>query len=625
MAAAAGGVSSVMTTSTCSVPMVFYPKKIPLEVQNMLSTSSTVSAAAFFSWWSHANQSKDFWIETENEMIRIHVVPRTSPFNPTLWKTSQSGLKDALLSRLAGPCITEVIPVLGDGVVSHVHHGHLDDGKFAWKQQLGLWIRRSRFTRLEVHPSASTTISNSFTALHAGCLDPEVTMEDEQGRTHGGAQPPGHDHTRLLAGSRAQELGVGSPAGDGDEVQSGPGAQGGHQAEFGRTDSPSSQHEHSDSREADQRMAHLDVEGCHSHTSGHHRPVRQVQGVALSGDSRSLLGVVREGDQRQPKCSSRSGAIGDLGQVELERLSNNPRTGHICPRENARPGDQCNDPTSDRGRDASWFGKLRFLLGKNQCRVHSKAETQEDTSTPRDGLRCGGGGRGSNGDRRDQDARDASGRAQGQAQSECPHGPARLGLKPPHFTLESEEGNCSHSSEIEYDIGTCSPGIEVGSKDVTCSRAYMTKNVGGNFSKSEDGDSSELEDGMDEYQLGGSESEDDGVRTLTNRQKARRGIAARKRMNRSTAQKLKTNMVMMCTVMMSCLGATASFVRETCEGPVNDVLAIFTPSAQLMPGYHREVDCLELFAGRARISEAFAKKKRGVLCPRDLLRSSRRS
>jgi hypothetical protein len=618
MAAAVGGVSSVMTTSTCSVPMVFYPKKIPLEVQNMLSTSSTVSAAAFFSWWSHANQRKDFWIETENEMIRIHVVPRTSPFNPTLWKTSQSDLKDALLSRLAGPCITEVIPVLGDGVVSHVHHGHLDDDKFAWKQQLGLWIGRSRFTRLEVHPSASTTISNSFTALHAGCRDPEVTMEDEQGRTHGGAQSPGHGHARLLVGPRAQELGVRSPAGDGDEVQSRSGAQGGHQAESGRIDSPGSQHAHSDSREADQRMAHPDVEGCHSHTSGHHRPVRQVQGVALSGNSRSLLGMDGEGDQRQPKCSSRSGAIGNLGQSGIGATVQQSED-RLCPREDARPGDQCNDPTSDRGRDASWFGKLRFLLGKSQCSVHSKAEAQEDTSTPRDGFRCGGGRRGSNRDRRDQDARDASGRAQGQAQSECPHGPARSGLKPPHFTLESEEGNCSHSSEIEYDIGTCSLGTEVEPKDVTCSQAYVTKNVGSNFSKSEDGDFSEFEDGMEEYQLGGSESEDDGVRFMTNRQKARRGIAARKRMNRSTAQKLKANMVMMCTVMMSCLGATASFVHETCEGPVNDVLAIFTPSAQLMPGHQREVDCLELFAGRARISEAFAKKRRGVLCPRDLL------
>ena len=170
----------------------FIPRRFHLKFKTCCRQVPQSVQLRFFSWWSHANQSKDFWIETENEMIRIHVVPRTSPFNPTLWKTSQSDLKDALLSRLAGPCITEVIPVLGDGVVSHVHHGHLDDDKFAWKQQLGLWIGRSRFTRLEVHPSASTTISNSFTALHAGCRDPEVTMQDEQGRAHGGAQSPGH-------------------------------------------------------------------------------------------------------------------------------------------------------------------------------------------------------------------------------------------------------------------------------------------------------------------------------------------------------------------------------------------------------------------------------------------------
>ena len=39
---------------------LFYPKKIPLEVQNMLSSDVTLSSAAFFTWWKYANQCNDF-------------------------------------------------------------------------------------------------------------------------------------------------------------------------------------------------------------------------------------------------------------------------------------------------------------------------------------------------------------------------------------------------------------------------------------------------------------------------------------------------------------------------------------------------------------------------------------
>ena len=53
---------------------------------------------------------------------------------------------------------------------------------------------------------------------------------------------------------------------------------------------------------------------------------------------------------------------------------------------------------------------------------------------------------------------------------------------------------------------------------------------------------------------------------------------------------------------------------------MKDVCAVFTPSRDLeqRQANSEMVDCLELFAGQARVSEAFAKKRRGVLQPRDI-------
>ena len=72
------------------------------------------------------------------------------------------------------------------------------------------------------------------------------------------------------------------------------------------------------------------------------------------------------------------------------------------------------------------------------------------------------------------------------------------------------------------------------------------------------------------------------------------------------------------SVLMACSLAIANVAAETVVDPIADVFAVFTSSKDLMNRGRREVDCLELFAGKGRISEAFGKKGRGVLCPRDI-------
>ncbi|CAE7252997.1 RE1 [Symbiodinium sp. CCMP2592] len=68
---------------------LFHPKKINDCVRNLLC-AEPLNVQSFATWWSQTPISKDFWIETPNSFIRIHVIPRRGFFDPTKWITSQS-------------------------------------------------------------------------------------------------------------------------------------------------------------------------------------------------------------------------------------------------------------------------------------------------------------------------------------------------------------------------------------------------------------------------------------------------------------------------------------------------------------------------------------------------------
>ncbi|CAE7812395.1 Faim2 [Symbiodinium sp. CCMP2592] len=80
-------------------PQIFYAKKIPPEIKNLL-VSENLSVENFVKWWNQTRISSDFWIETRCSLIRIHVTPRKSLFSPMNWNTQQSLLRDNLLKVL---------------------------------------------------------------------------------------------------------------------------------------------------------------------------------------------------------------------------------------------------------------------------------------------------------------------------------------------------------------------------------------------------------------------------------------------------------------------------------------------------------------------------------------------
>ncbi|CAE7848261.1 GIP, partial [Symbiodinium necroappetens] len=87
----------------CSQPSsyepMFYPKKIGPATRNML-LGVNFNPVTFAAWWATTNISNDFWIENEECLVRVHVIPRRSFFSPSHWRTQNTPHKEKLLSVL---------------------------------------------------------------------------------------------------------------------------------------------------------------------------------------------------------------------------------------------------------------------------------------------------------------------------------------------------------------------------------------------------------------------------------------------------------------------------------------------------------------------------------------------
>ena len=181
---------------------IFYPKKLDPTIMSMVSGEWDLGGHTFFTWWRGAKQSRDFWVETERELVRVHVVPRKHPFNPSLWATKYTHLKDALLNELSATRCTDAVPCLSEGVV-------LKQFQDAWEQQedlkrelgCGLWVGRSRFPK---RPPRSTQFDNKPAAALDGPTRAALTMEDEEGRDPGGARRLQRVGSSPLDGAGAQ-------------------------------------------------------------------------------------------------------------------------------------------------------------------------------------------------------------------------------------------------------------------------------------------------------------------------------------------------------------------------------------------------------------------------------------
>ena len=259
---------------------LFYPKKISNVVQNMLEEKGTLPGATFFAWWKSANQSRDFWIETKDEMIRIHVCPRKDAFDPSKWNTTLTDLKGSLLQLITGKRVTEIIPCLNEGIqVETLHSDSFHDSLASTR--FGLWIGRSRFVKYQATCSPPV--------VHLTDVQDPVAMEPSQGRADCGTASPGHCRAReLVCAGASHSVGgapsvgwTGRPCGSQGDLQDVTPATGGRVPPFGHQvagEANSGSHDAADPR-------HEEVTGPHGDV------IRPLQGLALQRSPQGLPGV----------------------------------------------------------------------------------------------------------------------------------------------------------------------------------------------------------------------------------------------------------------------------------------------------------------------------------------------
>lgn len=109
----------------------------------------------------------------------------------------------------------------------------------------------------------------------------------------------------------------------------------------------------------------------------------------------------------------------------------------------------------------------------------------------------------------------------------------------------------------------------------------------------------------------------EGGKIPTDKEKAIAGLRRRRLANRSTTRKLKDEARGLFNVLVTCTMMLGSWTTEVMGDPMWEAWAVLQPRHHLRHPAEG-VECLELFAGEARISEAFARRHRGVLEPRDL-------
>ncbi|CAE7185372.1 unnamed protein product [Symbiodinium necroappetens] len=85
---------------------IFYEKKLDPSTRIMLS-EDRLQRDVFVAWWEKANFDRDFWVETPNTWVRVHMVPRRALFNPSTWRTGSTVQRDMLTASIGSVRSTE--------------------------------------------------------------------------------------------------------------------------------------------------------------------------------------------------------------------------------------------------------------------------------------------------------------------------------------------------------------------------------------------------------------------------------------------------------------------------------------------------------------------------------------
>ena len=295
----------------CSQPFsyepMFYPKKIGPATRNML-LDVNFNPVTFAAWWATTNISNDFWIENEECLVRVHVIPRRSFFSPSHWRTQNTPHKEKLLSVLGAVRTINAVSCKSHKEFPAVHglwSEVRDESSFPV-----LWIGRSIFRRKI--PMLESSHSPHDDGQENGPLhvprgdESQDVVGVQQGRTFGrgqGQEPLGE---RSMDDRRTP---VGDPRRSSQSIPQRPSERDeGHGDDDHRpaqgpcygTGLPHPPVRHP-------RHDHADPEGPGGDELSVRSGLREVRREGLRGHASELqdVGLARSGEQRQPVGGSR--------------------------------------------------------------------------------------------------------------------------------------------------------------------------------------------------------------------------------------------------------------------------------------------------------------------------------
>ena len=306
---------------------LFYPK-IEGHLEELM-VSENFNGETFLNWWHQQHDiDRDFWVEREDVLVRIHVTPRRTFFDPRTWRTKDEDLKTQLLQELGECRETTCVPCSRGIPVLSIHH--------SWREENGpradfLWIGRSLFKRQvrQQFDRSPPTPADEHCAY--------FTMEDEQGPVDPGIGGSSGGGPQRVDSSGATSNSLGGAGAEGHREAQAPGDL---TLALGRAEGEVSSRRTTTSREANEGSVDEDVEGQHSPDSRGDGAVREVQGLQIWRGARRLLGMGRGGDQGQREPQPGSGQAGKVASAQEE--CNNPWS-WIVP---WRPGGERSDPAS---------------------------------------------------------------------------------------------------------------------------------------------------------------------------------------------------------------------------------------------------------------------------------------
>ncbi len=602
----ASAASRAYMASAASVGRVhfFYPK-VHGHIFDML-TRDTLPSETFLHWWNQQTHVRDFWVEDDEYMVRVHVTPRRTCFDPGRWNTSDDTLRTNLLKELDECRETTCIPCYGNGITHCLEHRWRHDSS---PRADFLWIGRSRFRRRR---TTEQTCCPTIRPVSDVQDRSQVAMEDDSCRAHPTDGGSGHpSEVRVdCAGAEGDSLGDAGHQG-GPHLQSGR-----HLAHVaGRLEGEVQPGGHPLAAATHTGATHEAAAGEHPTDRRGEGVLRELQGLHVQGGQLELPELGGEGGGDEPQPQPRLGTSGSLG---TSREVQAPSRWNFFREWGSRTF----------GRSADSSGGASQGQAQDGEEHHEDSENIEDSASDVGfrGIQPGVGARDEHGGS-DQghgvatsgaEGRQSGGGQEGQG---VLAGASKVKMKKKAYWDKVDQ---LHKMRIEMNRRSCYITAEhdaldelynVGETTPTAELYVPEENT--IFEAEQDSDVIDLDDYDTDKETGHPRikltyPEDyDEVRNLPS-----------KRMKRVAKKRVKgwVHRALLCltTTLVALSTPVVAELNDAILEPAKDLCkAVLGPNA--LQGKKEEIALLELFAGSAHLTMEFARQGHHVLEPRDIL------